>query len=204
MCITKTICAAAMVLNILFTPLALGSDETIGPNGIDALNLGLTGNGISIGQVESARSVDPDKDTLGVNSNIDPKGVFLLAAEANANMNADGHATEVAGVMISTDAAQMARGVASAADLYSGAIGLFGGEQESMTTFNHIAMQAADDVRAINASYVTPVPWEPMRMVIRNCHFLSIGRPANTKRSMLLRVVRLGSHGSHPVITSTG
>lgn len=106
----------------------LAGTESIGPDGIDSTNLGLDGTDINIGMVESERSGKFGFDN-GANSNVGtiPTEVYTRrgeAAMANAQVEVfdmtvvppEAHATQVAGIMISSDAA--APGVAKGANLY--------------------------------------------------------------------------------------
>ena len=114
------------ILNLLFMNWAMASVDSIGPNGINSINLALTGNGVDIGQVETGRPGSENVDTDLSSSNlyhtaVDPADVFRRHPEnlhfvANANNGAEvtSHAVEIAGIMISTDA--VARGVAPEAD----------------------------------------------------------------------------------------
>lgn len=90
------------------------STETNGPDGINSTSLGilgLDGTGVTVGQVEDIRPGDPTLD-LPANHNdfVQPNRVFvqqnLGVPPANMNLgtgNLFGHATQVAGVIISTD-----------------------------------------------------------------------------------------------------
>ncbi len=163
---------------LLLATHAEASENSIGPGGINSAGLGLTGNGISIGQVELERPGDPDIDDDGIlfevgvdddgshsNSFTDPKAVFIEDDINPPTPNNDAelldpndfsaHATWVAGVMISSDV--LAPGVAPGADLYASAGFIMPSatppllERLSLTS-QFIALQDNDDVRAINIS----------------------------------------------------
>jgi len=78
---SKTIFSIFTLANITFGQLAFASVETTGINGINSSGLGLTGNGVDIGQVERTRPGDKSFDsTTGLtNSTIDPAGVFYTS-----------------------------------------------------------------------------------------------------------------------------
>ena len=98
-----------------------GSTDSIGPNGINSASLGLTGDGVSIGQVEAFRPGKPGFDTAAMccEATIEPTDVFVRDMDAAVNQSIDDHAIWVAGVMISTD--NVATGVATDASLFSSA-----------------------------------------------------------------------------------
>jgi len=82
----------------------LGSQESIGPKGINSTAIPLTGGGVPIGQVEGRRSGKKDYD-LDENSSefIDPLHVMRQNMTSMPDMDIDDHATWVAGVMISNE-----------------------------------------------------------------------------------------------------
>jgi len=115
---------------LLFENVTYASKESTGPNGINSSGLGLTGNGVGIGQVENGRPGDPKDNSLPgppypnfdtiaaqFNSMIDPERVFYTTVDPNTGIpsytatansasetTADaGHATAIAGILISTD-----------------------------------------------------------------------------------------------------
>jgi hypothetical protein len=174
-------CSAALFVLLIVAPVQASLDS-ISENGINSANLGYTGAGIGIGQVELRRPGDPDidddgalnepgidDDNLHSNSTTDPKAVFIEDGGApTPNSNAEvidnlgppifSHATEVAGVMISND--PVARGVAPAADLYAaGYVGTTDLFDSIALSAQHVALQHSGDVRAINFSFL--VPFEP-------------------------------------------
>jgi hypothetical protein len=81
------------------------SNRSIGPDGINSVDIPRTGAGIGIGQVEDERPGEPSLDhALFFNSSVNPEAVFFRNGDVDRNMHVDpGHATEVASVMISTD-----------------------------------------------------------------------------------------------------
>ena len=64
---------------LTFGPIAFGSLETTGSNGITSSGLAFTGSGIALGQVESGRPGLPGFDMMpgNLNSDIVPAGVFV-------------------------------------------------------------------------------------------------------------------------------
>lgn len=153
-----SLCAAAIGLPAL----ALSSSVT--EDGIDARRLheapyNLTGRKIAIGQVEIGRPSQFGIDKLAVeNSPVQVGRTFEINGPAIADESVDGHAANVASVMISND--KSLRGVAPNAFLYSAAIGTlseFTGQQEECLASQHIALQNSGDVRAINFSFGEPL-----------------------------------------------
>lgn len=141
---------------------------SVGEAGIDALRLhgepyNLLGRKIAIGQVEIGRPAKfgLDKDTPPDRAPV-PAGVFFRNSRAQSDTNLDGHAQNVAGVMISE--AKAAPGVAPEARLYSAGAALDMGTnrqaQECLTT-QHVALQNSNDVRAINFSFGEPLSLDP-------------------------------------------
>jgi len=146
---------------------AHASLESTGPNGINSSGLGLTGNGIGIGQVEEDRPGDPDLDTIAArfNSSINPKEVYFGTLNTSTNMidftptanaigntgGALGHGTLVAGLIISTEAITI--GVAPQAELYSSGFAptIFSFEVFSRTA-QFIAERNGGNIPAINVS----------------------------------------------------
>jgi hypothetical protein len=93
-----------VLLVMAFGSEAFGSQDSIGPNGINSVGLGLTGAGIGIGQVEEDRPAKPLVDSpMFVDPTTVPADVFRRNGAAVPNANLDDHAQQVAGVMISTD-----------------------------------------------------------------------------------------------------
>lgn len=142
------------------------SDQSAGPNGINARNLQtpgglvLTGLGIGIGQAETGR---PGLRFLPGGANFDdndhshpdvtPAAVFFRNGNAVANRNVTDHAVKVAGVMIANGAAN--KGVAPDAKLFASAHDAQAPDPDPdcAITAQHVALQNAGDVRAINLSF---------------------------------------------------
>ncbi|MEM6717271.1 MAG: peptidase S8 and S53 subtilisin kexin sedolisin, partial [Cyanobacteria bacterium P01_C01_bin.147] len=100
---------------------------SVGSGGIDALRLHgapyfLTGNKIAIGQVEIGRPSQFGLDKVA-NADLPIKvgRVFYLDQQPDPNQYVDGHAANVASVMVSQD--KTLTGVAPDAILYAAAIG---------------------------------------------------------------------------------
>lgn len=140
---------------LLFATPALPLTISAGTNGINAKNLGLTGKGIAIGQVEQDRPGDPDLDNAAhSNPVVNPAGVFVQNGAAPANFNTDDHSEQVAGVIISIDATN--KGVAPDAKLYSSAYVTAGtnpGYQDALLSMQQVALQNGGDVRSTNLSW---------------------------------------------------
>jgi Subtilase family len=136
---------------------ALGSADSIGPNGINSAGLlgadgqPLTGAGVSIGQVETARPGKPSFDSAA-NSNAAtvPNLLFLQADPATPDVRIDAHAEQVAGTIISTHST--ATGVAKGASLNSSADSqpFKTGEDWDSLSLQRIAVTG---VRATNMSF---------------------------------------------------
>jgi hypothetical protein len=152
---------AGITLGVLTLHYSHAGIESIGPSGIDAAGLGLTGFQVAIGQVEIGRPSKLLFDSLGINVHVNPREVFYRddPAIANQHLQGDGiyHALQVAGIMISDGGP--APGVAKDADLYAAA---FVGILDPPTTIypiqeslNGINSQNGRDVRAINLSFGT-------------------------------------------------
>jgi len=157
-----------------------GRADTLGveSTGISSMGLGLTGQGIAIGQVELSRPPVPGlEDPVDVNTDVNPKLVALLGTSLPAEFPSSkgvgvdfdpdpmqlGHALWVAGVMISTDAIDSTGegsspiGVSSGASLYASAgVPVAPNEMRNFQlATNWVATQGADEngMRAINSSY---------------------------------------------------
>lgn len=161
-------CNTFALIYLVMPSTTLGSLESNGPNGIDALGLGLTGNNVGIGMVESGRPGDPTFDTNAAlfNNSVDPAGVFYtrvgltgttfnatadLASESNVDM---GHSTDVASVMISTTALRV--GTSPQAMLFGGGdeVGMFQDPLDiSAVTSQHIVTRNAGNIAAVNMSF---------------------------------------------------
>jgi len=145
----------------------LALSTSVGAEGIDARRLhgepyGLTGAKIAIGQVEIGR---PGRFGLdkGTPSPVSVWRVLQLDRWATANEFVDGHAANVASVMISQD--KTLTGVAPEALLYSGAVGELDGSRsaqpEECLTTQAVATQNSGDVRALNFSFGEPLRRDP-------------------------------------------
>lgn len=133
----------------------LGDAATAGPNGIDVPGGSFTGDGIGIGQVEDDRPGLPGTDSAAnVNNSVVPAGVFRQDGPANS-MDVGGHAEQVAGIMISTDATLI--GVAPDASLYASAyvtLGTNPGYQDALISIQYVSQQP--NVWAVNNSWLKP------------------------------------------------
>ncbi|MEL6249770.1 MAG: S8 family serine peptidase, partial [Cyanobacteria bacterium J06627_15] len=136
--------------------------------GIDALRLhgapyNLTGRKITIGQVEIGRPGQFGIDKIAFETM--PFGVaqvLQLNGPAVPDEFVDGHATNVASVMISQD--KFLTGVAPDAVLYSAAVGPlpeFSGQPVECLTAQSVALRNSADVRAINFSFGEPLLRDP-------------------------------------------
>jgi subtilisin family serine protease len=126
--------------------------------GINSQGLGLDGTGIRIGQVEPnrpGRAADPPGDAAAnTHPNVNPTEVFVRDMAPVTDANIDAHATQVAGVMISTHATH--RSVAPGAMLYSSAYvtaGVNPGYQHALLAMQQVASRGA---LAINNSWGKP------------------------------------------------
>jgi len=172
-------CATLIVLCMFSSP-ASASLISTGPNGINSRSsvlrlpdnlTQLNGSGVNIGQVERFRPgwpVQAGGPDNAANSNqfVRPTDVVLSAGDAvvpNSDLNP--HATQVAGVMISSDTTDSStpangddpRGVAPGANLYSSAYLVADsgvGYDEALLSTQHIAQ--TPDMRAMNHSWQKP------------------------------------------------
>ncbi|UBF29684.1 S8 family serine peptidase [Kovacikia minuta CCNUW1] len=141
--------------------------SSIGEAGIDALRLhstpyNLMGRKIAIGQVEIGRPGQFGIDkAVAQNRAVPLTRVFYRNSPARINTNVDGHAQNVASIMISS--AKAMRGVAPAARLYSSAAGTPKryGQPEECLSAQHVALQNGGDVRAINFSFGEALRQDP-------------------------------------------
>ncbi len=152
----------ALAASSLTTP-ALALPNSLGSAGIDASKLhaapyNLTGRKIAIGQVEIGRPgyFGLDK-TASPNLWLSLARVFYRDNPAKSNSEVDGHASMVAGVMVSNDKA--IPGVAPKALLYSSAVGSpkTSGQAEECLATQYVAQQNGGDLRAINFSFGEPL-----------------------------------------------
>lgn len=155
---------AAGGVGLLMGGRAIALSDSVGADGIDALRLqsepfNLTGYKIAIGQVEIGRPGLFGVDKMAVeNSPVRVGRILHLDGPGIADEFVDGHATNVASVMISRD--KMLKGVAPNAFLYSAAIGdlsEFSGQPDECLASQHVALQNSGDVRAINFSFGEPL-----------------------------------------------
>lgn len=138
---------------------ALALIDSVGENGIDARRLhdapyNLRGSKIAIGQVEIGRPARFGLDKAAVdNLVVNVRQLFHLDDLAQADDYVDGHAANVASVMISQD--KYLRGVAPDAHLYSSAVGYIDrtGQPQECLASQTVASQNGDEVRAINFSF---------------------------------------------------
>lgn len=146
----------------------LALTESVGAPGIDALRLhgapyNLTGAKIAIGQVEIGRPSQFGLDKVASETlPVVVRRVLLLNGWAVADEYVDGHAANVASVMISQD--KLRTGVAPEAMLYSGAVGELSdrsAQPEECLASQSVALQNGGDVRAINFSFGEPLGRDP-------------------------------------------
>ena len=141
--------------------------SSVSQTGIDALRLhqppyNLTGRKIGIGQVEIGRPGQFGVDkAVALNRSVSLTRVFFRNTPARINTNVDGHAQNVASIMVSS--AKAMRGVAPGARLYSSAAGTPKryGQPEECLSAQHIAMQNGGDIRAINFSFGESLRQDP-------------------------------------------
>jgi len=141
--------------------------SSIGEAGIDALRLhappyNLIGRKIAIGQVEIGRPGQFGIDkAVALNRAFSLTRVFFRNSPARINTNVDGHAQNVASIMISS--AKAMQGVAPGARLYSSAAGTPKryGQPEECLSAQYLAMQNGGDVRAINFSFGEALRQDP-------------------------------------------
>ena len=156
------------------------STDTIGENGINSAGLGLTGSGVSVGQIERERPGQPTDldDSAHSNSGIRPVAVYIndnQGPQPTANSTAEllspedqsPHATWVAGVMISQ--APDVPGVAPFANLYATARRSFLVADMDQLATQFIAQRDDGKIRAINISY--GIPFEPGKALDGNSDF---------------------------------
>ncbi|MGD1859156.1 MAG: S8 family serine peptidase [Leptolyngbyaceae cyanobacterium] len=134
--------------------------NSVGPGGINALRLHgepyfLTGNKIAIGQVEIGRPSQFGLDKVA-NADLPIKvgQVFYLGDQAGPDQYVDGHAANVASVMVSQD--KTLTGVAPDAILYAAAVGPIrgrSGQPEECFASQQLALSNGGDLRATNFSF---------------------------------------------------
>lgn len=146
---------------------AFGLTTSVGEAGIDARRLheppfNLTGAKIAIGQVEIGRPARFGLDKAAVdNLVVKVTQLFHLDQLAQADDLVDGHAANVASVMISQD--KFLTGVAPNARLYSSAVGFFerSGQPQECLASQTVALQNGGDVRATNFSFGESLLFDP-------------------------------------------
>jgi hypothetical protein len=189
---------------------AIGSEQSIGPNGIQSAGLmlpngqPLNGNLVRIGQVEGHRPASPSVPDDDANASVVPFQVTLQDGDmVTANMNlGDGHPTRVAGIMISTDAVDSSvptnndapLGVSPNARLFSSAFvtpGTDPGYQDALLTTQYLASFAEANpnqslrIRAINHSWAKDQdPFGPLD----GSTLLTLGMDWMTRRYNVLQV----------------
>ncbi|HEY9647061.1 MAG TPA: S8 family serine peptidase [Chroococcidiopsis sp.] len=135
--------------------------------GIDAYRLhsapyNLTGHKIAIGQVEIGRPAQFGLDKAAANNFlVRVSRLFHLDGLAQANDFVDGHAANVASVMISRD--KSLTGVAPDATLYSAAVGFIerSAQPQECLSSQTVALQNGGDVRATNFSFGESLAGDP-------------------------------------------
>ncbi len=161
-----TAAIAAPMMTPMVTPV-MALLNSVGEAGIDALRLhqdplNITGAKIAIGQVEIGRPAQYRLDKLPQqNPVVRVDRVFRQDDSIGAGELVDGHATNVASVMISQD--KQLTGVAPNARLYSSAVGVqrAGAQPEECLAAQTVAQQNGQDVRAINFSFGEPLASDP-------------------------------------------
>ncbi|MEM6448762.1 MAG: S8 family serine peptidase [Cyanobacteria bacterium P01_D01_bin.105] len=146
---------------------AAALSDSVDTSGIDALRLqaepyALTGHKIAIGQVEIGRPGQFGIDKVPAGLPMAVSQVFELDGPAVSDGFVQGHAANVASVMISRD--KWLRGVAPNARLYAAAVGDLSeskGQPEECITAQHVALQNSGDVRAMNFSFGEPLSRDP-------------------------------------------
>lgn len=147
-----------LTLSLIATP-GIALIASVGESGIDARRLhaepyNLTGRKVAIGQVEIGRPALFGLDKAATNNLVVyATRLFHLDNLARADDYVDGHASNVASVMVSRD--KSLTGVAPNAKLYSSAVGLVerGAQPQECLASQTVALQNGGDVRAINFSF---------------------------------------------------
>ena len=147
---------------------ALALSNSVGEEGIDARRLHrepylLTGRKIAIGQVEIGRPSQFGLDKVAdADLPVKVGRVFYLDQPPSPNQYVDGHAANVASVMISQD--KTLTGVSPDAVLYAAAIGPIrgrSGQPEECFASQQVALSNGGDVRAINFSFGESLARDP-------------------------------------------
>lgn len=142
--------------------------SSVGSAGIDARRLhgepyGLTGEKIAIGQVEIGRPSQFGLDKLAYEAMpVEVRRVFFQDRLASPDEYVDGHAANVASVMISQD--KLRTGVAPGASLFAAAVGPLrdrSGQPDECLASQQVALSNSGDLRAINFSFGEPLARDP-------------------------------------------
>jgi Subtilase family len=163
MTILKMLLLATAIAAFGVTRQGNASQDSIGPNGINSAGLGLTGAGVTVGQVENLRPGKPGFDSAAncCNADVIPTGVFFRDQPMNASINqgvGGNHAIAVAGVMISTATTappphSPPTGVATGASLYSSAYSDALNTDQQTAAITAQAIANINGMRAINMSF---------------------------------------------------
>jgi subtilisin family serine protease len=153
------------VILVLAPVTALGSFNSVGPNGVD-VPFGLDGSGVLIGEADADRSGKAGYDGAArAASGTVPAGVYFQnnagmdPAYPNPGSHIGEHATAVASVMISRRALE--GGVAPMAQLHSIGLGETGTDPDDALVLNRLAAQiGAGAISAINMSYGVPMNFD--------------------------------------------
>ena len=158
----------AGVLGVGLAGPVVALSTSVGSEGINARRLhaapyNLTGAKIAIGQVEIGRPGIFGIDKVAYEAMpVVVQQVFFQDRLASADEYVDGHAANVASVMISQD--KLRTGVAPDASLYAAAVGPLNdgsGQPNECLASQHVALQNGGDVRAINYSFGEPLSRDP-------------------------------------------
>lgn len=129
-------------------------DNALGPKGIDALAVDLTGLGIVIGQIEENRPGRQRYDRSRFHRTVFPRELYVGNRDAPRNEFIDRHSLEVAAVMIGNGIGRNTLGVAPNARLSSSALDpnpRWTMQQSYGVSIQHLINQHPD-IRAINFS----------------------------------------------------
>lgn len=146
----------------------LALSNSIGTGGINARRLhgepyNITGEKIAVGQVEIGRPSQFGLDKLAYEAMpVVVRRVFFQDRLATADEYVDGHAANVASVIISQD--KLRTGVAPGASLFAAAVGPLSdrsGQPDECIASQHVALSNSGDLRAINFSFGEPLSRDP-------------------------------------------
>ncbi len=176
---------------------AMVIDIALGEGGIRSTDLGLTGEGVAIGQVELFRPGQPgfDSDEL-THPLIQPASVALRDLPPRKSLHTGVTAEHVAGILISQD--ENLRGIVPDADLFASAYvtpGTDPGFQHALLATQDIARRNDGDLPVINHSWGKPL--EPGARLDGNS-LLSLGMDWMAQEYEVLHVFagNFGSGGS--------